>query len=127
MKIESLRRLRGPNVYLSRPAVVAGLRLDELTGRYLVPGTVQSPTFEEDTEWVPVIDGIDYFAQVSELLDRAGPGDSFFATGLQIESDMDLAGRRRGGPVGGRRRASHRPSRGRAASGRTGRSARRGR
>ncbi|GAA0500148.1 cyanophycin synthetase [Paractinoplanes deccanensis] len=32
MKIESLRRLRGPNVYLSRPAVVARLRLDELTG-----------------------------------------------------------------------------------------------
>jgi cyanophycin synthetase len=33
MKIESLRRLRGPNVYLSRPAIVAGLRLEELTGR----------------------------------------------------------------------------------------------
>src|SRR3954468_9054108 len=33
MKIDSVRRLRGPNVYLSRPAVVARLRLDELTGR----------------------------------------------------------------------------------------------
>jgi cyanophycin synthetase len=33
MKIMSLRRLRGPNVHLSRPAVVARLRLDELTGR----------------------------------------------------------------------------------------------
>ncbi|MEU8813116.1 cyanophycin synthetase [Actinoplanes sp. NPDC048796] len=32
MKIESLRRLRGPNVYLSRPAMVARLRLEELTG-----------------------------------------------------------------------------------------------
>jgi cyanophycin synthetase len=32
MKIESLRRLRGPNVYLSRPAVVARLRLDDLAG-----------------------------------------------------------------------------------------------
>ncbi|MEV0897777.1 cyanophycin synthetase [Actinoplanes sp. NPDC049802] len=32
MKIESLRRLRGPNVYLSRPAVVARLRLEELAG-----------------------------------------------------------------------------------------------
>ncbi|RZT88583.1 phosphatidylserine/phosphatidylglycerophosphate/cardiolipin synthase-like enzyme [Pseudonocardia sediminis] len=70
-----------------------GTTLDELTRRYLVPGTAQSPTFTEDTEWVPVIDGIDYFAQVSALLDRAGPGDSFFATGLQIESDMDLTGR----------------------------------
>jgi cyanophycin synthetase len=33
MKITSIRRLRGPNVYLSRPAVVARLRLDELAGR----------------------------------------------------------------------------------------------
>jgi cyanophycin synthetase len=33
MKIISLRRLRGPNVHLSRPAVVARLCLDELTGR----------------------------------------------------------------------------------------------
>ncbi|MBG0566167.1 cyanophycin synthetase [Actinoplanes aureus] len=33
MKIDSLRRLRGPNVYLSRPAVVARLRLEELTGQ----------------------------------------------------------------------------------------------
>ncbi|MEU7908187.1 cyanophycin synthetase [Actinoplanes sp. NPDC049118] len=33
MKILSIRRLRGPNVHLSRPAVVARLRLDELAGR----------------------------------------------------------------------------------------------
>ncbi|UQU67156.1 cyanophycin synthetase [Couchioplanes caeruleus] len=33
MKILSLRHLRGPNVHLSRPAVVARLRLDELAGR----------------------------------------------------------------------------------------------
>jgi cyanophycin synthetase len=33
MKITSIRRLRGPNVHLSRAAVIARLRLDELTGR----------------------------------------------------------------------------------------------
>src|SRR3954468_20934528 len=33
MKIDSVRRLRGPNVYLSRPAVVARLQLDDLAGR----------------------------------------------------------------------------------------------
>jgi cyanophycin synthetase len=33
MKILSIRRLRGPNVHLSRPAVVARVCLDELTGR----------------------------------------------------------------------------------------------
>ncbi|MBB2942940.1 cyanophycin synthetase [Actinoplanes lutulentus] len=32
MKIDFLRRLRGPNVYVSRPAVVARLRLEELAG-----------------------------------------------------------------------------------------------
>ncbi|GAA3901281.1 cyanophycin synthetase [Actinoplanes auranticolor] len=33
MKILSIRRLRGPNVHLSRPAIVARLHLDALTGR----------------------------------------------------------------------------------------------
>ena len=33
MKILGIRRLRGPNVHLSRPAIVARLRLDALTGR----------------------------------------------------------------------------------------------
>ncbi|MEV6595996.1 cyanophycin synthetase [Actinoplanes sp. NPDC051346] len=33
MKILSLRHLRGPNVHVSRPAMVARVRLDELTGR----------------------------------------------------------------------------------------------
>jgi len=33
MKILSIRRLRGPNVHLSRPAIVARVCLDELTGR----------------------------------------------------------------------------------------------
>ncbi|HET6533693.1 MAG TPA: cyanophycin synthetase, partial [Actinoplanes sp.] len=33
MRIVGIRHLRGPNVYLSRPAVVARLDLGELTGR----------------------------------------------------------------------------------------------
>jgi cyanophycin synthetase len=33
MKIISVRRLRGPNVHLARPAVVARIDLGELTGR----------------------------------------------------------------------------------------------
>ncbi len=33
MKLLHTRHLRGPNVYLSRPAMIARLRLDELTGR----------------------------------------------------------------------------------------------
>jgi phosphatidylserine/phosphatidylglycerophosphate/cardiolipin synthase-like enzyme len=68
--------------------------LSELTCRYLVPGTAACPTFVENTEWVPVVDGMAYFAQVLELLEQAGPGDSVFLTGLQIEPDMDLTGLR---------------------------------
>lgn len=70
--------------------------LEELTGRYLVPGTAQSPTFVENSAWVPVIDGEEYFSQVLALLERAGPGDAVFATGLQIDPHMDLTGRRPG-------------------------------
>ncbi|MDQ4115716.1 MAG: phospholipase D-like domain-containing protein [Actinomycetota bacterium] len=70
--------------------------LRSLRERYLRPGTVECPTFVEDSEWVPVIDGVEYFAQIRSLIGRAGPGDAVFATGLQIESDMDLSGRRPG-------------------------------
>ena len=72
--------------------------LDELSRRYLVPGTPRCPTFVEDSEWVPVIDGEEYFAQVLGLLERAGPGDSVFLTGLQIDAEMDLTGRSPGDP-----------------------------
>lgn len=70
--------------------------LRSLRERYLRPGTAACPTFVEDSEWEPVIDGIEYFAQIRSLIERAGPGDSVFATGLQIESDMDLSGLRPG-------------------------------
>ncbi len=68
--------------------------LGHLQERYLRPGTAACPTFVEDSEWVPVVDGVEYFAQVRALIEQAGPGDSVFATGLQIESDMDLTGLR---------------------------------
>ena len=75
--------------------VEGGNVLNELIARLLAPGTAHCPTFVEDTAWLPVIDGFAYFAQVLELLDRAGPGDSAFVTGLQIDPDVDLAGRGR--------------------------------
>lgn len=68
--------------------------LGQLQERYLRPGTQACPTFVEDSEWVPVVDGVEYFAQVRALIEQAGPGDSVFATGLQIEPDMDLTGLR---------------------------------
>ena len=75
---------------------MAGTALDALTDRYLVPGTADCPTFREDTEWVPIVDGVAYFAELRALLDRAGPGDSVLIAGLNLEPDMDLTGREPG-------------------------------
>ncbi|MBC3195064.1 phosphatidylserine/phosphatidylglycerophosphate/cardiolipin synthase family protein [Pseudonocardia sp. C8] len=69
-----------------------GRSLDDLASRYLVPGSPDCPTFTEDTEWHPIIDGVGYFAELRALFDRAGPGDSVLITGLNLEPGMDLTG-----------------------------------
>ncbi|MCM3849382.1 phospholipase D-like domain-containing protein [Pseudonocardia sp. DR1-2] len=66
--------------------------LASLTRRYLAPATPDCPTFVEDTEWEPIVDGVDYFARLRALFDRAGPGDTVLVTGLNLEPDMDLNG-----------------------------------
>ncbi|MBN9737229.1 MULTISPECIES: phospholipase D-like domain-containing protein [unclassified Pseudonocardia] len=73
-----------------------GPSLDDLVSRYLVPGTPESPTFREDTEWHPIVDGVTYFSDLRGLLDRAGAGDSVLITGLNLEPEMDLTGREPG-------------------------------
>lgn len=73
-----------------------GPALDDLTSRYLLPGTPECPTFREDTEWHPIVDGVAYFARLCELFDRAGRGDSVLVTGLNLEPGMDLTGREPG-------------------------------
>ena len=75
-----------------------GGSLDDLVSRYLVPGTPDCPTFTEDSEWHPIVDGVAYFARLRELFDRAGPGDSVLITGLNLEPDMDLCGAEPGEP-----------------------------
>jgi phosphatidylserine/phosphatidylglycerophosphate/cardiolipin synthase-like enzyme len=71
---------------------VAGTTLHDLTRRYFVAGTPECPTYQQDSEWVPIIDGVEYFEQVRTLLDRAGPGDSAFFSGLQLDPELDLNG-----------------------------------
>lgn len=66
--------------------------LASLARRYLAPATAECPTFVEDTEWEPIVDGVDYFARLRDLFDRAGPGDTVLVTGLNLEPDMDLRG-----------------------------------
>ena len=64
-----------------------------LARRYLAPSTPECPTFLGDSEWAAVIDGVDYFTQLRDGIERAGPGDSIFISGLQMDPGMDLAGR----------------------------------
>lgn len=71
---------------------MSGADLDDLVARYLVPGTPQCPTYRDDTEWHPIVDGVEYFAELRALFDRAGPGDTVLITGLNLEPGMDLTG-----------------------------------
>jgi phosphatidylserine/phosphatidylglycerophosphate/cardiolipin synthase-like enzyme len=72
--------------------------LDAAVRRYLPAPTRDCPVHLQDSEWVPVVDGIDYFAEVSGLLDRVGPGDAVLVAGLQVSPDLDLTGREEGEP-----------------------------
>lgn len=75
-----------------------GATLEELAGRYLAPPTADNPTFMSDSTWEAVIDGVDYFTRLRRAIQSAGPEDSVFVSGLQMDAEMDLAGRTPGGP-----------------------------
>ena len=74
------------------------MSLDDLVARYLPAATADRPTFAADSTWDAVIDGVDYFTALHAGIAAAGPGDSIFLSGLQMEPDMDLTGRRGGDP-----------------------------
>ncbi len=67
--------------------------LDDLARRYLPPATAECPVFTEDSDWTPVVDGVDYFTEVAALLARVGPDDAVLVAGLQVSPDLDLHGR----------------------------------
>lgn len=54
---------------------------------------MDAPTFVDDSEWFPIVDGERYFAEVDAHLSKAGPGDTIFASGLEIDPYLDLCGR----------------------------------
>jgi phosphatidylserine/phosphatidylglycerophosphate/cardiolipin synthase-like enzyme len=70
--------------------------LEALAGRYLPAPTEDCPVFAEDSEWIPYVDGVDYFAEVAALLARVGAGDAVLVAGLQVSPDLDLHGLRDG-------------------------------
>jgi phosphatidylserine/phosphatidylglycerophosphate/cardiolipin synthase-like enzyme len=51
------------------------------------------PMHVDDTEWVPLVDGVAYLTELDAELRAAEPGDTVLMTGLEIDPDIDLAGR----------------------------------
>jgi len=51
------------------------------------------PTFVDDTEWHPLVDGEEYFAELDEALRDLDVGDSVLIGGLGLDPALDLHGR----------------------------------
>jgi phosphatidylserine/phosphatidylglycerophosphate/cardiolipin synthase-like enzyme len=65
---------------------------------YFPPPSVDCPTFAEDSDWHPLIDGEPYLGELAAHLDAVGPGDSVLISGLAVDPMLDLADRRPGEP-----------------------------
>jgi phosphatidylserine/phosphatidylglycerophosphate/cardiolipin synthase-like enzyme len=66
---------------------------EDVAARYFPPSSPQCPTFVDDSQWHPLIDGAAYFAELAELVDSAGAGDTVWIAGLELDPSIDLAGR----------------------------------
>ncbi len=67
--------------------------MDDRALRYFPPATDECPTFVEDSEWVPFVDGAAYLPALSDLLASAGRGDTVSIVGLELDPRLDLHGR----------------------------------
>ncbi len=63
--------------------------------RYFPP-PIDCPTFVDDTEWWPLVDGASYLTELDSHLRRATAGDSVLIAGLEVDPRVDLNGRRPG-------------------------------
>lgn len=63
---------------------------------YFPPGDATCPTFVEDTEWRPIIDGAAYFDALLEATDGLGPGDALLIGSFAVDPHIDLTGRKPG-------------------------------
>ncbi len=63
---------------------------------YFPEATADCPTFVDNTEWHPLLDGEAYFAELDELLTEMGPGDTVLVGCLSVDPTLDLTGRRPG-------------------------------
>jgi hypothetical protein len=64
--------------------------LDQLISSYLSSAVTVHP---EDSAIELVLDGNDWMRRALDLLTSLGPGDAAYICGLQLNPDMDLAGR----------------------------------
>ena len=58
---------------------------------YLADATAETPTFVDDSEWHPLIDGREYLTELDAALRGLGPGDSVQLVGLQLWLGLDLS------------------------------------
>ena len=88
--------------------------MDDRALRYFPPATDQCPTFVEDSEWTPFVDGAAYLPALSDLLASAGRGDAVSIVGLELDPRLDLHGRSAGDegydPLGDRAWPGWRPT-----------------
>ncbi|MFI5952805.1 phosphatidylserine/phosphatidylglycerophosphate/cardiolipin synthase family protein [Cryptosporangium sp. NPDC051539] len=67
--------------------------VEALVARFFPPSTEACPTLLEDSDWQPIVDGITYFRELAELLDRVGPGDAVYIASYSADPALDLTGR----------------------------------
>ncbi|HZZ97279.1 MAG TPA: hypothetical protein VFE19_09695, partial [Jatrophihabitantaceae bacterium] len=67
-----------------------------MTAPQYFPRTGDYPTFDEDTEWRPLVDGEAYFAELDAIFGRAQAGDTVLIAGLEVDPALDLHGRHSG-------------------------------
>ncbi len=63
---------------------------------YFPPASDECPTFVDDSEWHPLVDGEEYFGQLDALVRDLGAGDAVLIASLTVDPGIDLHGRRPG-------------------------------
>ena len=85
-----------PSEWLAEtPAMPMGsaASLAELERRYFPPpGTPDAAPFSRSSSFEPIIDGVDYFAQIKSTIDGLGPGDAWYVTSWWLEPGFRFAG-----------------------------------
>ncbi len=65
-------------------------QLKRLEAKYLLCGQDSPPISRQDSQVEYIIDGVDYFRRVHELIQSTKKGDAIFISGLSFSSKLDL-------------------------------------